>query len=156
MVYPFLSGCCFLNGAQQLYCGLKWRRTFKVAANYKGTNMSKLSEYKSVQSQIAEMTKNLAALESDPQLVREMELEKKLRELMEEYGKSASDVIALLDPKAGQSAKVQSRKTRRVKRYVNPNTNEVIETRGGNHKKLKEWKDQYGADVVEEWQSYDS
>lgn len=118
--------------------------------------MSKLSEYKSVQSQIAEMTKNLAALESDPQLVREMELEKKLRELMEEYGKSASDVIALLDPKAGQSAKVQSRKTRRVKRYVNPNTNEVIETRGGNHKKLKEWKDQYGADVVEEWQSYDS
>jgi hypothetical protein len=27
----------------------------------------------------------------------------------------------------------------------------VIKTKGGNHKGLKAWKDEYGADVVETW-----
>ncbi|MDG9812333.1 transcriptional regulator, partial [Pseudomonas juntendi] len=27
----------------------------------------------------------------------------------------------------------------------------IIETKGGNHKLLKEWKAQYGADEVESW-----
>ncbi|KLJ14716.1 transcriptional regulator, partial [Pseudomonas sp. TJI-51] len=26
-----------------------------------------------------------------------------------------------------------------------------IETKGGNHRQLKEWKQQYGADEVESW-----
>lgn len=35
----------------------------------------------------------------------------------------------------------------------NPNTNEVIETKGGNHKWLKEWKADYGSEAVEPWAS---
>jgi hypothetical protein len=27
----------------------------------------------------------------------------------------------------------------------------VIETKGGNHKELKAWKEKYGADTVESW-----
>ncbi|EGH26812.1 hypothetical protein PSYMO_37207, partial [Pseudomonas amygdali pv. mori str. 301020] len=32
--------------------------------------------------------------------------------------------------------------------YKHPKTGEVIETKGGNHKVLKEWKAEHGADVV--------
>jgi len=31
------------------------------------------------------------------------------------------------------------------------NTGEVVETKGGNHKTLKEWKSKYGSDKVESW-----
>jgi hypothetical protein len=40
-----------------------------------------------------------------------------------------------------------------VKQYKNPHNGEVIETKGGNHKLLKEWKAQYGAEEVESWVS---
>ncbi|MGE8457076.1 MAG: H-NS histone, partial [Pseudomonas alloputida] len=33
----------------------------------------------------------------------------------------------------------------------NPHNGEVIETKGGNHKTLKEWKATWGGDVVESW-----
>lgn len=38
-----------------------------------------------------------------------------------------------------------------VKQYKNPHNGEIIETKGGNHKLLKEWKAEYGSDVVEGW-----
>jgi hypothetical protein len=38
-----------------------------------------------------------------------------------------------------------------VKVYKNPHTGEVVETKGGNHKTLKEWKAEYGSDTVESW-----
>lgn len=113
--------------------------------------MSKLSQYKDIQQQIEQMKKNLKSLEADPQLERELELESKLRELMREYGKSEVDIIAILDPNAAQAVKNGNRKARRAKRYINPHTDEVVETKGGNHKLLKQWKDQYGADTVESW-----
>jgi len=45
----------------------------------------------------------------------------------------------------------KARRERQVKVYLNPNNGERIETKGGNHKLLKEWKSQYGADTVESW-----
>ncbi|WP_259645995.1 DNA binding protein, partial [Pseudomonas ficuserectae] len=38
-----------------------------------------------------------------------------------------------------------------VKQYKNPHNGEVIETKGGNHKTLKEWKAKWGSDDVESW-----
>ncbi len=35
--------------------------------------------------------------------------------------------------------------------YRNPETGEVVETKGGNHRVLKAWKEQYGADTVNAW-----
>jgi hypothetical protein len=43
------------------------------------------------------------------------------------------------------------KRTRKMKQYSNPNTGEVIETKGGNHKTLKEWKAKWGGAVVESW-----
>jgi hypothetical protein len=35
--------------------------------------------------------------------------------------------------------------------YKNPHTGEVVETKGGNHKGLKEWKAEHGSATVESW-----
>jgi hypothetical protein len=35
--------------------------------------------------------------------------------------------------------------------YKNPHTGEVVETKGGNHNQLKEWKAEHGSETVESW-----
>jgi hypothetical protein len=40
-----------------------------------------------------------------------------------------------------------------VKVYENPHTGETIETKGGNHGGLKQWKSDHGAAAVEFWLS---
>lgn len=117
--------------------------------------MSKIAEFKALEAQLIEQMKQLDAMKNDDGLKREIEFEGKLRKLMGEYNVTLPGIIALLDPHARQSAKPTevkvSRKARVVKRYKNPNTGEVIETKGGNHKLLKEWKTKHGADQVESW-----
>lgn len=44
-----------------------------------------------------------------------------------------------------------TRRERAVKIYKKTNTGEVVETKGGNHKVLKAWKAEYGADAVDAW-----
>ena len=95
-------------------------------------------------------------MKGDAGLKKEIEFETKLRALLAEYGYSLPNVINLLDPKAGRrasttEAKSGTRKPREVKVYKNPESGEVVETKGGNHKTLKEWKAKYGADKVESW-----
>ena len=96
-------------------------------------------------------------MSQDDKLKKELEFEGKLRALMGEYQKSLRDIIAMLDPeaKSGKTARAPkaatSKRARKVKQYKNPNTGEVIETKGGNHKTLKEWKAKWGGDVVESW-----
>jgi hypothetical protein len=89
-----------------------------------------------------------------------MEFENKLRGLLGEYNYSLRDVINILDPQASSRksapavvAEKATRKPRSVKVYKNPHSGEVVETKGGNHKTLKEWKGQYGSDEVESWVS---
>lgn len=42
-------------------------------------------------------------------------------------------------------------KPRDVKVYKNPHNGEVLQTNGGNHAVLKNWKAEHGAEVVESW-----
>ncbi len=97
----------------------------------------------------------LEALKKDAGLKREIEFEQKLVGLMKSYDKNLRDIIAILDPKAATrtpaSAVKQQRRPRVVKVYANPHTGERIETKGGNHRGLKAWKEQYGAQTVESW-----
>ncbi|WP_090261639.1 histone-like nucleoid-structuring protein MvaT [Pseudomonas panipatensis] len=119
--------------------------------------MSLINEYRATEEAIKELQERLKSLEQDGKLQKELEFEEKLRALMGSYGKSLRDIIALLDPdaklsKAPRAAKTTtSKRARKVKQYKNPNTGEVIETKGGNHKTLKEWKAKWGADTVESW-----
>lgn len=116
--------------------------------------MSIIAEYKALEAQIAEQQKRLEVLKGDGKLKREIEFETKLRALLADYNYSLRNVIALLDPSAGKTVTAPvkgARRERAVKRYKNPATGEVIETKGSNHKVLKAWKQQYGAELVESW-----
>ncbi|MCQ4271872.1 histone-like nucleoid-structuring protein MvaT [Pseudomonas kuykendallii] len=125
--------------------------------------MSLINEYRATEEAIKELQERLKNLSQDDKLQKELEFEGKLRALMGEYSKSLRDIVALLDPDARQSKAPRASKAtgtgttkraRKVKQYKNPNTGEVIETKGGNHKTLKEWKAKWGSDVVEGWSSF--
>ncbi len=120
--------------------------------------MSLINEYRATEEAIKELQARLANLSQDGKLQKELEFEKKLRELMAENGKSLRDVIALLDPESklskaprGAVKTTGTKRARKVKQYKNPHNGEVIETKGGNHKTLKEWKAKWGGDEVESW-----
>lgn len=117
--------------------------------------MSKLAEFKALEAQLAEQLKQLDALKNDHGLKREFEFESKLRALLADYGFSLREVKLILDPHAKPEVKKadgrSQRRERQVKVYINPNDGERIETKGGNHKLLKEWKAEYGADKVGSW-----
>lgn len=118
--------------------------------------MSALQEFRSLQQTIRELTERMNSLSNDKKLKQEIEFEEKLRALMAEYNKPLKDVVIILDPenKLASSKSVKSsgtKRARKVKQYKNPHTGEVIETKGGNHKVLKEWKGKYGGDTVESW-----
>ncbi|SED29787.1 histone-like nucleoid-structuring protein MvaT [Pseudomonas anguilliseptica] len=119
--------------------------------------MSLINKYRATEEAIKELQDRLKNLSQDDKLKKELEFEGKLRALMGEYQKSLRDIIAMLDPDAKGSKATRTTKpagtkrARKVKQYKNPNTGEVIETKGGNHKTLKEWKAKWGGDVVEDW-----
>jgi hypothetical protein len=119
--------------------------------------MSLINEYRATEEAIKELQSRLESLKTNDGLQKEIEFETKLKALMGEYGKTLRDVIALLDPKAVTKNAAPTTKSgkhraaRKVKQYKNPHNGEVIETKGGNHRALREWKTQYGADVVESW-----
>lgn len=117
--------------------------------------MSMLQEYRQIEERIRELSQRLESLSNDEKLKKEIEFEKKLRDLMEQYNKSPREVANILEPENKPAAKAArvggGKRARKVKQYKNPNTGEVIETKGGNHKTLKAWKEQYGSDKVESW-----
>lgn len=119
--------------------------------------MSRLAEFRQLEQQLAAQLAELEALKSSSELQAEIQFETKLRDLLAEYGYSLRDIINILDPQASRRAAAPAatekapRRARQVKRYKNPHNGEIIETKGGNHKLLKEWKAEYGSDVVEGW-----
>ena len=119
--------------------------------------MSLINEYRATEEAIKELQARLQSLSADDKLQKELEFEGKLRALMAEYQKSLPSIIAILDPdaKSGKFSRASkttgTKRARKIKQYKNPNSGEVIETKGGNHKVLKEWKAKWGSDVVESW-----
>jgi len=119
--------------------------------------MSRLAEFRELERNLAAQLAELENLKNDAGLKKEIEFEKKLRSLLESYGYSLRDVVNVLDPEAARrnpgvkAPKATQRKAREIKVYKNPHNGEVIETKGGNHRRLKEWKQEHGSDVVESW-----
>lgn len=119
--------------------------------------MSRLAEFRQLEQKLAAQLAELEEMKSSSELQKEIAFETKLRDLLAEYGCSLRDVINILDPQASRRAVASSvderapRRARQVKQYKNPHNGEIIETKGGNHKLLKEWKAEYGADEVDSW-----
>lgn len=115
--------------------------------------MSLINDYLSQQEELKAVEKRLEEMRNDPQVQRDIAFRDELVALMEQYGKSVDETLFLIDPQSVYKAagKTRKRKPRCMKVYRNPNTNEVIKTRGGNHKVLKAWKAEHGSDTVEGW-----
>lgn len=118
--------------------------------------MSRLAEFRQLEQKLAAQLAELEALKGSSELQKEIEFETKLRDLLAKYGFSLRDIINILDPQANRRSNAPTvekspRRARQVKQYKNPHNGEIIETKGGNHKLLKEWKSQYGSDEVESW-----
>jgi hypothetical protein len=120
--------------------------------------MSRLAEFRKLEQQLAAQLAELETLKNDTGLKKEIEFETKLRDLLGEYSFSLRDIVNILDPQAGKGrkgapavAEKATRKARSVKVYKSPLTGEVVETKGGNHKLLKAWKNQFGNEEVESW-----
>ncbi|WP_414156204.1 histone-like nucleoid-structuring protein, MvaT/MvaU family [Pseudomonas sp. BNK-30] len=122
--------------------------------------MSRLAEFRQLEQRLAQQLAELEALKGSAELQKEIAFETKLRDLLAEYGCSLHDVINILDPQASQgkrrvaapvATEKAPRRPRQLKQYRNPHTGEVIETKGGNHTKLKQWKAEHGSDEVESW-----
>lgn len=120
--------------------------------------MSKLAEFRQLQKLLAEQLRTLENFKSDSGLKKEIEFEVKLRDLMAEFGYNLKDAIKLLDPHDSRLTpniykNAAWRKPRQMRVCKNPQTGYVIETKGGNHKKVKEYKSAHGYETVESWLS---
>lgn len=113
-----------------------------------------LTQFIEKEQQLKKLQEQLDKLKQDPTFKLEMEFKERLLGLMTEFGKTEKEVIRLLDPSPSVAVlptQGKPRKKRKLKIYRNPETGEVIETRGGNHGTLKHWKQKYGAEKVDAW-----
>jgi hypothetical protein len=120
--------------------------------------MSRLAEFRKLEQQLAAQLAELETLKNDKGLKKEIEFETKLKGLLEEYGYSLREIVGILDPHTPgkknapiAAPEKSSRKPRSLKVYKNPHNGEIVETKGGNHRTLKEWKAEYGGAEVESW-----
>lgn len=115
-----------------------------------------ISQYMAKEQELKRLREELVALENDERLKKELEFKDKLVQLMDEFNMKTRDVLAFVDPAKGENEGPSTnagkkRRTRKLRVYKNPNTGEVVETRGGNNKMLKEWKSTHGNETVESW-----
>lgn len=102
-----------------------------------------------MQREVEEMTERLNKLSTESEAVKKaLAFREELNDLLQKHKFSEDDLREMLQvssPKKSQS------RTRKQFIYRNPHTGEHVKTRGANHTKLKEWREKYGADVVDSW-----
>jgi len=122
--------------------------------------MDKLIELLTITDRVGSECNAAMALAHDPEVMKAFQFLERLDALATSYQFAPKDIILLLDPgrtdiepHALQTVKPapKKRKPRALKCYQNPNTGEVVQTKGANHKLLKQWKAEYGKAVVESW-----
>lgn len=113
-------------------------------------------ELRNVEAEIKSLLEKKERLEADPRLAKDIELRDLVSAALQEYDRSPQYLLELFGVVASKASakgtgEVKTRRERIVKRYVNPHTQEVIETKGGNHKGLNMWKEAHGKAEVETW-----
>ena len=120
--------------------------------------MSALADLEYAKKQLEDAQKKFEDAEAKAKAIADTQ--KDLETLMKTHGVSAQDLVELLfftygglkTPGALQGkGGAKAGGTRKIQVYINPHTNEKVETRGANHKTLKAWREQYGADTVRGW-----
>ena len=119
--------------------------------------MQSITKKVQMEAALAKLKKEIENLEKSESYKNEQSLIRGVEKLLHKFGKTKAELIDYLSD--GKTTKVttkkpestNTRKRRKLKIYLNPLTNETIETRGGNHKILKAWKNQYPTQNIEEW-----
>ena len=110
-----------------------------------------------IEKQLAQLEKELKNIESSAAFKKESAIKRALATLMKKHGCSKNDLISLLQADESEPIKrskklaVKARKPRKLKVFKNPETGQIVETRGGNHKVLKAWKAQYELESIDDW-----
>ena len=113
-----------------------------------------LAAYYEKRAEIERLQAELEQIEQNPAIALDQEFATRLHALVKEYDQDIENVIKMVMPGDISSLVAEytaSTRRRPVRSYLNPYTQERIETRGANHRTLKEWKAQYGANIVETW-----
>lgn len=144
--------------------------------NYEAITMSQESDLatdrlRRLKEEIDAKLIELSRIQASEDFVREASFVAEFDELMKKYQFNSNDAFAMLDPgslfgsefdvedffevlqriSANAKADPETSKGRPLMRYQNPFTGEVVETKGTNHKKLREWKATHGRQAVEAW-----
>ena len=118
--------------------------------------MSKLLEFRKAEQELRAQLERLESLKHDQELKREMEFEDKLKVLLQEYGFKLQNIVDILDPQPIHIPELDIlQRGRKLQVWKNPITGEVLETKSGNNKKLKAWKEEYGEKFVSTWLQQD-
>lgn len=115
------------------------------------SSIAKLNQY---EAEMKALQSKMENLKQDPALAKELAARDELHALMEKHGLNQRSLLSLLGVASAEAASDKPRQQRRpraLKAYINPHTNERLETKGGNHKGLKAWKEKHGAEEVESW-----
>ncbi|WP_400589719.1 histone-like nucleoid-structuring protein, MvaT/MvaU family [Pseudomonas aeruginosa] len=118
--------------------------------------MSNLAAFREAEHKLHEHIQALEKLRSDTRLKKELEFRDELENLMKAYNMNLRSIIEILGPGFGADTRLlgavsSTRRPRILKVYRNLETGEVVETKGSNHRVLKDWKEQYGTDTVNSW-----
>ena len=119
--------------------------------------MQSITKKARMEAALAKLKIEIENLEKSKSYKNEQSLIRGVEKLLHKFGKTKAELIAYLSDRkttkvtAKKAESTNTRKRRKLKIYQNPLTNETIETRGGNHKILKAWKNQYPTQNIEEW-----
>ena len=119
--------------------------------------MKLTSKKSAIEKKLAQLEKELKSIENSAAFKKENAVKRALASLMKKHGCSKSELITLLQTDESSPVKLRkkslasTRKPRKLKVFKNPETGEIVETRGGNHKVLKAWKSQHNLENIDAW-----
>lgn len=112
--------------------------------------MSRINQFREVDRQLSELLKLHDKLKKDPAVQKDIEFEKKVKDLVSEYGMSTAEVIEILASGQGHSS-ASGQKQLPTKTYWNPHTGKEISLKRASNKQLKAWKAEHGNQAVDNW-----
>jgi len=119
--------------------------------------MRSINKKAQMEASLVKLKKEIGLLEKSEPYKKEQALIKAVTKLLAKHGKTKSELILFLNDEAKNLKKKRiiktksGRKQRKLKIYKNPVTEEIIETRGGNHRALKAWRAEYPTKNIEAW-----
>lgn len=127
--------------------------------------MSKIAQVNGIKAQLAALQAQLDSLQADPEVKALQEFEKDLREVLAKHNRSLVDVNQIMDPNwkapkgssknGGAGTGVATNPKPKLRVWLNPHTQEKIESTHGNNKVLNAWRQKWGKEAVASWKQPD-